>query len=577
EGYVERMLIRRAFRFGKELGIQIPFLYKLVPPVTKVMKNQYPELETMRENIADLVLSEERRFENTLEEGSRVLEEIVAGLKIKEKNVISGKDAFMLYDTYGFPIELTSEIARSRDISVDRNGYEEAMKKQRERARSKSKIKSSIFEKQEGENVLKKLSQSLNPTAFFGYKAFETEAKVLVIVKSGERVKRAEKGDEVEIVMDNSPFYGEAGGQAGDSGEISSGASKIRISGTKRIGNIIVHHGEVLKGEIKENDKVKASVDKGLRLDIARNHTATHLLHYALREILGRHVKQSGSLAAGDRLRFDFTHFKNVDKRELDRIEELINELIRENVKVGTGQLELAQAKKIGVIALFGEKYGKKVRMVSIGNYSKELCGGTHVDYTGQIGLFRIVSENSIASGIRRIEAITGRTAYRSLKKDEEALSDAVSALKTFKKDTEKRISNLKSERAGVDIEKIISGSKEISGVRVVSTRLKNINISGLRNTADSIKKKIGSSIVVLGSDIEGKVAIVCSVSSDLVSKGASANKVIKKISRAVGGSGGGRADFAQAGGKNAAGLDKALNKVMDIVREEFVKKGLTR
>ncbi len=585
-GYVERMLIRRAFRLGKELGIELPFLYKLVPSVTKVMRSPYPELETMREGIADVVLSEEKRFQNTLEEGTRVLEGIIAGLKDKNKNVVSGKDVFRLYDTYGFPVELTKELAESEQLSIDRDGFDKAMEGQRKLARSKSKMKTSIFDDPKDEDTLKKLSETLKPTSFVGYERCEASATVLAIVSSGKRVKKAKAGDSIELILDKTPFYGESGGQIGDSGEILARAAKLGVKDAKKLGGIIVHLCKVAKGSIKEKGKVKAVVDKDSRLDIARNHTATHLLHYTLRKVLGKHVKQSGSLVARDRLRFDFTHFKAVSRRRLDRIEEAVNELIRKNLKVKAEHLKMEEAKKRGAIALFGEKYGRKVRMISAGDYSKELCGGTHLDYTGEIGLFRIISESSIAGGIRRIEAVTGRAAYKDLKKDEEIIADIATALKTSKRDVvkaardaaskiknlEKEVSNLKSGRAAVNIDNLTKDSQEIDGVKVLSARMENMDIPTLRATADSIRKKIGSSVIVLGSEADAKVALVCAVTKDVVDRGIDAKDVINKVSQIVGGSGGGRPDFAQAGGKDVNRLGEAINAVRGIVQEELRK-----
>jgi alanyl-tRNA synthetase len=580
------MLIRRSFRFGKELAIELPFLYKLVPSVAKVMKAEYPELETMREGIADVILNEERKFQNTLEEGTRVLENIISGLKQEKKKIISGTDAFKLYDTYGFPIELTSELAEAEGISIDKEGYEKAMENQRKLARAKSKMKTSIFEESKDEDVLKKLSETSKPTKFLGYETHESNATVLAIVSSGKMSKITKEGDKVELILDRTPFYGEAGGQIGDTGHILTKKAKLKVTDAKKLGDIVVHLCEVVKGNIKENNKIKAVVDKDSRLDIARNHTATHLLHYALREVLGKHVKQSGSLVAKDRLRFDFTHFKAVEKRELDRAEEIVNGLVMENIKVKTAQLKLEEAKKKGAIALFGEKYGREVRMVSVGDYSKELCSGTHLDYTGQIGLFRIVSEGSIASGMRRIEALTGRMAYKSLKEDEEKIADIASSFKTTARDVvkvaedtaakiknlEKEISNLRSGRAAVNIDDIIKNSQDFDGAKVITAQVKNMDIQTLRITADNIKKREGSSIIVLGSDVNGKVRLVCAVSDDLINRGANASNIIKKISQIVGGSGGGRADFAQAGGKYIDRLNEALNAVINVVKEELKK-----
>jgi len=588
KGYVTRMLIRRAFRFGKELGIELPFLYKLVPSVAKIMKRQYPELETIRENIADVVLNEEKRFQNTLEEGTRVLENVIADLKRDKKDIISGRDAFRLYDTYGFPIELTQEIAKSEKLSVDKEGYEKAMEKQRELARSKSKIKASIFGDSKGEDILKKISENLEPTTFLGYKKYEAGATVLAIINSGKMVKNAKEGDKVELILDETPFYGEAGGQAGDSGDILTKKARFKVTDAKRIGGITVHLCEAVKGGIKEKDAVKAIVDSDSRLDIARNHTATHLLHYALREVLGKHVKQSGSLVERDRLRFDFTHFKAVDKRELDRIEEIVNELVRKNIKVKAEELKLEEAKEKGAIALFGEKYGRKVRIISAGDFSKELCGGTHLDSTGEIGLFRIVSESSIASGIRRIEALTGRKAYKSLKEDEEEKKEVAEILRSSPRDIKQAAKNIvaeskklaqelslaKSGSRGPDVDKIVAGAKVIDGVNVAAGSIEGIDRKSLGDAADVVEKRTKPSTVVLGTIWEDKPFLVCSVSKELLSRGIDANNIIKKLSPIIGGSGGGKPHFAQAGGRDATKLDDALNAVEGIVLEELLKRG---
>ncbi len=585
-GYVERMLIRRAYRFGKELGFTSPFLYKLVPAVAKVMKVQYPEIETMRESIADVILNEEQRFQNTLEEGTKVLEEVISGLKKRQKRILSGRDAFKLYDTYGFPIELTDEIARREGISIDRETFEKAMERQRDMARLRSKIKGAIFDESAEESVLRKTAESLKSTVFLGYKTFDSEATVQAIISGGRKVAVAKTGTAVEVILDKTPFYGEAGGQVGDTGMLFTKTAKVAIHDTKRVGDVIVHQGKVQKGRIRQKNKVRAVVDGDSRLDIARNHTATHLLHYALREVLGRHVKQSGSLVAKDRLRFDFMHFKAVDKRQLDRIEDVVNELVRRNLKVKTEKTTLDLAKKKGAIALFGEKYGRKVRMVSIGDCSKELCGGTHLDYTGQIGLFKVVSESSIASGIRRIEACTGRMALKYVKDEEDLIYDAAAVLRTNKKDflkvieetssrvkqLEKEIAKIRQSRAAVNTEELIKNSFDIGGAKVIFSRMDNMDMRTLRTTADAIKRKVSSSIVVLGSEAGGKVVLVCSVSQDLVKKGASADNIIKKISGVVGGSGGGRPDFAQAGGKDTSKLDEALKSVVRIVEGELKK-----
>jgi alanyl-tRNA synthetase len=579
-GYVERMLIRRAFRFGKELGIELPFLYKLVPSVSKVMKGTYPELETMREGVADVILNEERRFENTLEEGVRRLEAI---------NILSGEDLFKLHDTYGFQFESAIAAAEAKGIPIKENAREKAkemMEKQRKLARSKSKMKTSIFDDSKDEDVLEKLSGTVKPTTFLGYKKCEAEATILVIVSPGKRVKKAKEGDKVELILDKTPFYGEAGGQVGDSGEIRTTKARLKVTDAKRLGNVTVHLCEVIKGQVSEKGKVKAVVSRDSRLDIARNHTATHLLHYALRKVLGKHVKQSGSLVAKDRLRFDFTHFKAIDKRTLDRIEELVNELVRANTKVKSNEVKLEEAKKKGAIALFGEKYGKKVRMISVGDYSKELCAGIHLDSTGEVGLFRIVSESSIASGIRRIEAFTGRMAYKSLKNDEEKIEDVAVILHSSARDIkqtaqnivakskklEKELSLTKSGSRRADLKETIASAKSINGVNIITDILEGIDRKSLGEAADEARGMKKPSVVVLGTIWENEPFLVCSVSKELFSLGVEANDIIKKITPIIGGSGGGKPHFAQGGGKDASKLNEAINAVMSIVQERLKK-----
>lgn len=578
-GYVCRMLIRRAFTLGKEMDIETPFLYKLAQPVAKIMKEPYPEIEAMRENIADVIFNEEKRFERTLSEGERI---------IQEKKIITGEDLFDLYDTRGVPFGTAIASAETRGIPIEEGALEKAkqyMGRQKEMARAKSKMKTSIFDDSKSEDIIKKLSKLLKETVFTGYSGLETDANIIAIIKGRGGVKSAKSGEKAEIILDKTPFYGESGGQTGDSGEIAGRSGKARILDTKKVGGVTVHIAEITKGEIRKGGRVRALVDKDARLDIARNHTATHLLHYALREVLGKHVKQSGSLVAKERLRFDFTHFKAVDRRELDRIEEMVNELIRENIKVKSENLSQEAAKKKGAIALFGEKYGKKVRMISVGERSAELCGGTHLDYTGRIGLFRIVSEGSAASGIRRIEAITGRRAYRSVKDDEELISDTASLLKTTKNNLKKaaeeamlKAKRLIKEEAGknkggaFDIESLIAKSEDINGIKVISADVADADITELRDIADDIKKRSGLSVAVLGSSFEGKVSLVCSVSDGAAARGLDAESIIKKAALIVGGSGGGRPTFAQAGGRDVNKLKEAISEALNLIRGEIEK-----
>jgi len=572
-GYVERMLIRRAFRLGMELGAEEPFLYKIVPSVARIMKGPYPELDTMREGISDVVLSEEERFRNTLREGTAILNDMMEGLKKKNKKVISGDDAFWLYDTYGFPAELTLEMAKAAGFSMDKKGFDEAMERQRELARSRSKIKSSIFEDAGGDNVILKLSRTIKPTVFTGYERCEDRGTVLAVVVSGRRAKSAKAPDKAEVILDKTPFYGSSGGQIGDSGEILTDSAALKVTDTSKSGGVIVHACDVLKGQISEKDKVRAAVDKKSRLAVAASHTATHLLHYALRKVLGGHVKQSGSRVGKNKFRFDFTHFKPVGERQLKRIEEIVNELGSKDIKVKAELLKREDAKKKGAIALFGEKYGPEVRMVSVGDVSKELCGGTHLERTGEMGAFRIVSEGSVASGIRRIEAVIGEKALEHDRISREALKakEKREEEKRIEKDREKQ--RIRESRLALDTDTLIKDAKKVLGARIISAVLKDMNARALGAAADDIRKKAGPSVIVaLGSEAEEKAVLVCAVSADLTDKGISAGAIIKKISGIVGGSGGGRPDFAQAGGRDASKLKKALDEIPNTVREELKK-----
>ncbi|NOX97323.1 MAG: alanine--tRNA ligase [Nitrospirae bacterium] len=582
-GYVLRRLIRRAVRQGKTLGIDKPFLYLLTSTVTDIMKEAYPYLVPRNQHIAQVVLSEEERFQETLRQGVEILEEMLEELKRGKKKEMPGDLVFKLYDTYGFPLNLTEELAEESGFSVDRAGFEKAMRKQQELARASREggiIQSSL-------TVYNQLSGKLGKTKFVGYETGECEVKVLAILKKGEIIETASAGEEVEIILDKTPFYGESGGQVGDRGTLTNEQLKIEITATRKpLPELTVHQGKVVRGKLSGGEVVKASVDKELRQDIAANHTATHLLHNVLRQVLGEHVTQSGSLVAPDRLRFDFTHFKAVDARQLDRIEELVNKKIRENAPVGVIHTTLKDAQDKGAIALFGEKYGDKVRLVKIGNYSQELCGGTHLRATGEIGLFRIVGESSIASGVRRIEALTGREAYRTVKKEVDTLKEIGKILKAPPLQTlsrveeilktvkvlEKEVERLRSGEIVGKVNDLLKRVEIVEGIKVVIAQIERSGREELRSLVDSLKEKMGSGVIVLGTVLEGKAALVAGATKDLVKKGLHAGKIVKEAAKITGGSGGGREDYAQAGGKDPSKLNEALQKVRDIIREQVEK-----
>ena len=579
-GYVLKRLIRRAVRQGKILGMDKPFLYPLTSIVTEIMKDAYPYLISRREHVAQVVLSEEEKFRETLQQGIEILEKMLDELKGKKKKELPGDLVFKLYDTYGFPLNLTEELALESGFSIDRPGFDKAMQRQQESARDRRSggtLQSSL-------SVYNQLSTELKKTEFVGYETLEDEAKVLVILKGEAMTEKVSAGEEIEIILDKTPFYGEAGGQVGDSGILTNKRLKIEITATRRpLPEIIVHRGKIVQGELAKGEIVKASVDKERRRDIAASHTATHLLQNVLRQVLGEHITQSGSLVAPGRLRFDFTHFKALDNRQLERIEELVNERIRENTAVKIVHTTLKEAREQGAIALFGEKYGDKVRLVRIGDYSRELCGGTHLQATGEIGLFKIVGESSIASGVRRIEALTGKEAYRTMKREVDTLKEIGKLLKTSPlqtlsrveevlrttKSLEKDIECLKSRETVSRADDFLKMIEVVENIKVITARIENAQREELRALLDALKEKMGSGVIVLGTVLEGKVALVTGVTKDLAKEGLHAGRIIKEIAEITGGSGGGREDYAQAGGKNPSKLDAALQEVRNVVRKQ--------
>ena len=578
-GYVLRRVIRRASRYGKIIGIDKPFLYKLTGVVVDEMREAYPELVDGREHVAKVVLLEEERFATTLTAGLALLNETVARIKAGNGKVIPGDVLFKLYDTFGFPLDLVADMARDMDLVLDEEGYRKAMQEQRDKARAawagsgEEKIKP----------VYKEVAKGVKKTVFTGYDMLEGTAEIAAIIKGNKKVDEAHEGDEAEIVLDQTPFYAESGGQVGDKGELLGEAAKFAVSDTaKPVEGIFVHKGTVKKGSFKTGDAVLAKVEAEDRLDAVRHHTATHILHATLRSVLGEHVKQSGSLVAPDRLRFDFTHYTALTEREKERVEQLVNERIIENHPVETTVMDVDQAIATGAMALFDEKYGDKVRVVNVRDVSRELCGGTHAKASGDIGLFKIVSEVGIAAGVRRIEALAGRRAFQAVKKEEQSLREIAELLKASDPDVVGRVERLMSQlrEAEKELEKlkhkmqssqagdIISEAREINGVRVLAKRVDNMEQKDLRDFGDKLRDKLGSGILALGSAKDGKVSLVVMVSKDLLGR-FHAGHIIKDMASILGGTGGGKPDLAQAGGKDPGKLDEALEALYTIIKKK--------
>ena len=579
-GYVERRLLRRAVRDGLKLGKEECFLYKLVPIIADVMHEAYPEIKQRRENIARIIKNEEERFHETLFMGNKRLDELMEGLRRSGQKRLSGQDAFQLYDTFGFPFEMTKSILEESGLTVDESGFEREMEKQREQARSSTQMTGNIFD----EGPIGTIKETTKETIFLGYENCETESKVIGLIIKEQLVESADAGQEVHIVLDQTPFYAEAGGQVGDTGIVQTKNSKVEISNTKKSNDIIVHIGKVVEGKIRTNENVTCVIDKGRRAAIKRNHSATHLLHYTLRQVVGQHAEQSGSLVAPERLRFDFHHFEGIKKDEIARIEALMNERIMENAPVATEEMALDKARKAGATALFGEKYGETVRVVSIGDYSQELCAGTHVSNTGEIGLFKITSESSIAAGIRRLEAVTGNDALTRIRQKEKTLDRLCNVLDVQEnmavqraeelmlqiRDLRKDVQKAKKEGAREFSSELIANAREISGVKIVTEVIEGVDIGDLRKTVDSLKESLGSVAIVLGTTENGKVTLLTSLSNDLVKKGLHAGNIARDIAKIVGGGGGGRADMAQAGGQLPDKINEAIDLGFRIIQEKI-------
>jgi alanyl-tRNA synthetase len=569
-GYVLRRIIRRAIRHGYKLGQTQPFFHKLVSTLVQEMGSYYAELGRGEARASQVLAQEEVRFAETLATGMALLDAETAKLK---SSVIPGETVFKLYDTYGFPADLTADIARERGLSIDQAAFDVAMEAQRVRARAASKFGAD----------LRDTIKLAGTTDFSGYDRVADSARVTSLIFDGALVDVLRPGQEGQVVLDHTPFYAESGGQIGDTGFLLSANARFTVRDTQKIGASFAHVGVLEKGELRIGDAVEAQVDQGRRKAIALNHSATHLLHAALRKILGKHVEQKGSLVAADRLRFDFSHTQSLSPDELRQVEDLVNSEIRENAPVETRVMALDQAKAAGAMSLFGEKYDSDVRVLSIGDFSMELCGGTHVERAGDIGLFKITAESGVAAGIRRVEALTGRGAYEWVVHTDRVLRDIAAMLRGSREDVDEKVRELveRSRRLEKEVQqlrsKLASGhggdlstsAKDVGGVRVLAAQIDGADVRSLRDAMDRLKSKLGSSVIVLASVQEGKVFLVAGVSDDLVAR-IKAGEIAGLVAAKVGGRGGGRADFAQAGGTQPENLAAALAGVESLVRSRL-------
>ena len=569
-GYVLRRIIRRAIRHGKKLGMDDAFFHKLVAPLAKEMGDAYPELVKAQGHVEKVLAKEEARFAETLDQGMEILEAAIADLDGKE---LPGELVFKLYDTYGFPVDLTADIARERDLTVDEGGFEAAMEGQRERARASSKFAAA------GSAGLKTDAA----TEFLGYEGTEAASEVVALFRDGDSVDELEEGDEGAVVLASTPFYAESGGQIGDTGILVDAGKLFRVDDTQKSGDANVHFGAVEQGSLQVGDTLEAVVDADRRDEIRLNHTATHLMHAALRQVLGEHVTQKGSLVAPDRLRFDFSHYEPVTPEQLQEIEHLVNAEIRKNTPAQTDHMSYDDAIASGAMALFGEKYGDKVRVLRLGDFSVELCGGTHVARTGDIGVFKIVHEGGVASGVRRIEAVTGGGAMAWIDASQKTLADLAGMLRSTPDQAAVRVEQLLKRTK--DLEKDLAAAKqalvtgqatdhsgaveEIGGIKVLATRMDGADAKTLRDAVDRFKDKLQNGVVVLGSVDDGKVRLAAGVTKNNTDK-IRAGDLIKPVAEQVGGRGGGRPDFAQAGGNDPSKLDSALKSVPVWVAEQL-------
>ncbi|MGO4887380.1 alanine--tRNA ligase [Anaerobacillus sp. MEB173] len=576
-GYVLRRLLRRAVRYAKLINIHRPFMYELVPVVGEIMVDYYPEVKEKTDFIQKVIKNEEERFHETLNEGLAILTKVIEQVKEEGNKVIPGRDVFRLYDTYGFPVDLTEEYVEEHGFTIDREGFEQEMEVQRERARS---ARQEVDSMQVQDSVLGEIKVS---SEFVGYEGLEATSTVLTMMKDKQVANEVQKGEKAQIILDVTPFYAESGGQVADQGELIGNGVKARVEDVQKAPNgQNLHTIEVIEGILTTGAKLEAKIDQNSRLGIIKNHTATHLLHRALKDVLGEHVNQAGSLVAPNRLRFDFSHFGQISQEELAKIEEIVNDKIWKAISVNIEHKGIDEAKQMGAMALFGEKYGDVVRVVQVGGYSLELCGGCHVKNTAEIGLFKIVSEGGIGAGIRRIEAVTGQGAYQFMNSQLDLLKEVATSLKANIKDVPARVEALKGQiqqlereneslaakMGNIEAGSLIDSAITVNNVSVIAKKVSLSDMDSIRNLVDTLKTKLGTGIVILGGANNGKVNLVAGVTKDLVEQGYHAGKLVKEVASRCGGGGGGRPDMAQAGGKNPEQLDAALEAVPEILQK---------
>ena len=574
-GYVLRRIIRRALRHGWMLGVRQPFFHKMVGTLSELMGDAYPELPAARELVEKALKAEEERFAETLDSGMRIFDDVASRVV---DGVIPGADAFRLYDTYGFPVDLTADIARERGLSVDMAGFEAAMEQQRETARAAGKFTSTT-------GLPADLVAQLSPTVFLGYDHLDAGGlQVVALLKDGRPVASVHAGDEAVVILDRTPFYAESGGQVGDTGVLAEQGVEFDVADTlKFAGQFHGHVGRVAKGDLKVGDHVVASVDAARRASTILNHSATHLLHAALREVLGTHVQQKGSLVAPDRLRFDFSHFQPMTQAELAEVERRVNAQIRANSAAEVHHMGMQEALDFGAMALFGEKYGEQVRVLKMGDYSTELCGGTHVGRTGDIGLFKLVGESGVSAGVRRIEAVTGQGALDYVADEERRLAEAadllggnagevvdkIRALTDRQKKLERELESLKARAASSATSDLGGAAIDVGGIRVLASRLEGFDAKALRDAMDRLKQQLGDAVIVLAGTADGKAALVAGVNGAATGR-VKAGELLSHVAGQIGGKGGGRPDLAQGGGEDGPALATALQGVPEWVRERI-------
>jgi alanyl-tRNA synthetase len=575
-GYVLRRLLRRAVRFAKQLGIEKPFLYELVPVVGEIMQDFYPEVTAKKDFIMRVIKTEEERFHETLHDGLAILEKVIAEQNSKGESFIPGTTTFTLYDTYGFPIELTEEYAEEANMTVDHEGFKKEMEAQRNRARAaRQNVDSMQVQSEVYSNILE-------VSEFVGYDTLSVTAKITSIIHGDALVKTAHEGDEIKVILSQTPFYAESGGQVADHGTIENDTFRGFVKDVQKAPNgqnlhtVIVESGEVTTGS-----EITATVDRSQRGHTVKNHSATHILHQALKDVLGTHVNQAGSYVGPDRLRFDFSHFGQVTKEELEKIERIVNEKVWENIPVVTSLRNIDEAKQMGAMALFGEKYGDVVRVVQMGEFSLELCGGIHVFNTSEIGFFKLLSESGIGAGTRRIEAVTGKGAFEVIKQEEQTLVEAANQLKAQPKDLVSKVAltlielknlqkdneSLSAKIANSQASSVLSSAQKVNDITVLSVKVDAKDNNQLRQMMDDLKQKLESAVIVLGAVDGDKVMISAGVTKDLVGGNYHAGNIVKLVAEQCGGKGGGRPDFAMAGAKDESKLEAALNSVFDYIK----------